>query len=343
MALGDAVRYNEKWLACAYFHKKSGMGMTVKKYRVLTLLSCIGMFLVLIAGVLVTNTGAGEGCGTDWPLCNGRFVPAYTLESMIEYSHRAITGVVGLLIAAAFVATWRWKPARNKESLTYAGGALFFTFLQAILGMMAVKWHQSSLVMALHFGISLFAFSCTWLLYTLAKREAMWSKTDGDHAVGVEGKPAKMLTVPKSLYKSVVAVLVYCYAVVYLGAYIRHTSSAGGCVGWPLCNGEVVPELAGATGIAFAHRVAALLLLLLVALLTLNIRKMAGAGSELGSIASGTLLLTIVQVFSGGLLALTLGDENVYIFTSLLHTIIISALFSMLCLLAVRVRQLSRS
>ncbi|KIL36239.1 cytochrome Caa3 oxidase [Cohnella kolymensis] len=317
--------------------------MTVQRYRILTLLSCIGMFLVLIAGVLVTNTESGEGCGTDWPLCNGRFVPAYTLPSIVEYSHRAITGIVGLLIGASFIVTWRWKPARNKESLTYAGGALFFTFLQAILGMMAVKWQQSSLVMALHFGISLFAFSCTWLLYSLAKRDTMWDNTDGRTAAGASGMTVKALTVPRTLYRSVVAVLAYCYVVVYLGAYIRHTSSGGGCTGWPLCNGEVVPELGGVTGIAFAHRVAALLLLLLVGLLAWNVRKAAGAKSELTSIASGTLLLVILQVFSGGLLAMTLDNEDVYVFTSLLHTIIIAALFSMLCLLAVRVRQMSRS
>lgn len=335
MELQEIVRYNETWPLCAYFHKKSGIRMTLKKYRVLTLLTCIGMFLVLIAGVLVTNTESGRGCGDDWPLCNGRFVPAYTVESMVEYSHRVISGIVGLLVGATFLITWRWKPARSKESLTYAGGALFFTFLQAILGMMAVKWEQSSLVMALHFGISLFAFTCTWLLYSLAKRQALGQKVSNPAALNI--------TAPKTLFRSIVAVIVYCYAVVYLGAYIRHTGSAGGCEGWPLCNGDVIPELAGATGIAFAHRIAALLLLVLVGLLALYVRKAAGAKSELASIASGTLLLTIVQVFSGGLLALTLGNEDVYIFTSLLHTLIISALFSMLCLLAIRVRQSSRS
>ena len=45
----------------------------------------IGMFLVLVNGALVTKTESGRGCGDDWPLCNGKFVPAYTLESMIEY------------------------------------------------------------------------------------------------------------------------------------------------------------------------------------------------------------------------------------------------------------------
>jgi cytochrome c oxidase assembly protein subunit 15 len=72
------------------------------------------------------------------------------------------------------------------------------------------------------------------------------------------------------------------------------------------------------------------------------VRKSAGNTSELASIANKALALVFLQVLSGGLLALTISNEDVYIFTGLLHTIIISALFSMLVLLAIRARQLSR-
>jgi cytochrome c oxidase assembly protein subunit 15 len=250
-----------------------------------------------------------------------------------------ISGLVGLLVGATFIVTRFWKPAHRKENMLYAGGALLFTVMQAVLGAMAVVWEQSSLVLALHFGISLFAFTCTWLLYTLAKRQAGENSGSVNENAGLD-KPLSSL--PKALYRSIVAVLVYCYGVVYLGAYIRHTSSGGACDGWPLCNGDVVPELSGSTAVAFAHRIAALLLLVLVAILVGYVRKTAGKPSELASIANKALTLVILQVFSGGLLSLTLSNEDVYIFTGLLHTIIISALFSMLVLLTIRARQLSR-
>lgn len=328
--------------------------MTEQRYRILTLLTCIGMFLVLIAGVLVTNTDSGRGCGTDWPLCNGKFVPAYTVESMVEYTHRMVSGIVGLLVGATFLATWLWKPANNKESMYYAGGALLFTVAQAILGAMAVLWEQSSIVMALHFGISLFAFTCTWLLYKVVKRRTMPALAPAAGARGTAAASRSAATartdaarlarpLPAGLFSSIVAVLVYCYFVVYLGAYIRHTSAAGGCDGWPLCNGEVVPELSGVTGIAFAHRIAALVMLIVVAVLYFYVRKVAGQSTELTRIASGSLLLVGMQVLSGGLLALTLSNEDVYIFTGLLHTVIIAALFSMLCLLAIRTKQMLRT
>ncbi|BBI35114.1 COX15/CtaA family protein [Cohnella abietis] len=321
------------------FTKKSGMGMTSQRYRLLTLLSCIGMFLVLIAGVLVTNTDSGRGCGSDWPLCNGRFVPAYTVESMVEYTHRMISGLVGLLVGATFLVTWFWKPARHKENKLYAGGALLFTVMQAILGAMAVVWEQSSLVLALHFGISLFAFTSTWLLYLTVKRQTL----PNNHAAAKQPKSLPVTTIPKAVFRSIVAVIVYCYGVVYLGAYIRHTSSGGACEGWPLCNGDVIPELSGSTTVAFAHRIAALLLLVLVAILVIYVRKSVGKQSELVSIGNKAIILVCMQILSGGLLSATLSNEDVYIFTGLLHTVIISALFSMLILFAVRARQLSKA
>ena len=68
------------------------------------------MFVVLVMGAAVTNTGSAEGCGRSWPLCNGRLVPEFTVSTAIEYSHRAVTGVEGLLVVAltaAMLGFWR--------------------------------------------------------------------------------------------------------------------------------------------------------------------------------------------------------------------------------------------
>ncbi len=318
--------------------------MTFQRYRLFALLTCIGMFLVLIAGVLVTNTDSGRGCGTDWPLCNGKFVPAYTVESMVEYSHRMISGIVGLLVGATYLITRFWKPARRRENLLYAGGALLFTVMQAILGAMAVKWEQSSIVMALHFGISLFAFTCTWLLYKVVKRQTAELNGHGNASETVKERlpQPSAVSIPIGLYRGLIALIVYCYGVVYLGAFIRHTSSGGACEGWPLCNGEIVPELSGSTAVAFAHRLAALLLFVLIAIVSFYVRKTAGASSELASIGNKALVLVVLQILSGGLLSFTFTNEDAYVFTGLLHTVIISALFSMLVLLAIRMRQSMR-
>ncbi len=313
------------------------MGMTARRFRILSLASCIGMLLVLLAGAIVTNTGSGEGCGTDWPLCNGKFIPAYTLESMVEYSHRFVTGIEGLLVLAAFAASFFVKP-RSREAIGYASGALLFTVIQAILGMMAVIWPTSDAVMAIHFGISMIAFSLTWLLYVWARRH---EKALANPQADAAAERASSRSVPASLFKWVLAVMAYCYIVVYLGAYVRHTSTAGGCVGWPLCNGELIPELTGVTWPAFAHRLGAFLLGIVIAVLFVYTRKVTGS-RELTRSAAMALGLVVLQILSGWLLTETLNNEDVYVFTALLHTFIICILFNTLCLLAVRAYQLSR-
>ncbi|WP_254639388.1 heme A synthase [Cohnella sp. GbtcB17] len=343
--------------------------MTARAYRLLALWSCIGMLLVLIAGVVVTNTESGRGCGTDWPLCNGKFIPAYTVESIVEYTHRAVSGLEGFLVFGVFLLTMRLKPV-NREARLYAGAALLFTILQAVLGMLAVIMPTSDAVLAIHFGISMVALTSTWLLYAWARRwdRALRTGDAGDWPIPMGALPAPASldggrqsstaatnirpshggvratagSVPAGLFGWILAVIIYCYAVVYLGAYVRHTDSAGGCIGWPLCNGEVVPELSGATGIVFAHRLGAIVLFLFIAAIALLVRRRTGGHEELTRIGYVSLALVILQSLSGWLLTATLEHHDVYVFTSLLHTIIISILFSALCLWAIRAWQLSR-
>lgn len=295
-----------------------------KRFRILANLSCIGMLLVLLAGALVTNTDSGRGCGDDWPLCNGKFVPAYTVESMIEYSHRVVSGLEGILVAVVFFSIYRrYKREGNayREPMQYAWYALLFTIVQALMGAAAVMWPQSPPIMAIHFGISLVAFAATALL-------VIWCYRDK------KGVVEKTLY-PRKLMPWALAASVYCYVVVYLGAFIRHTESAGGCLGWPLCNGEVIPEMTGATGIAFIHRVAAAILGIVLIALYFYIKRTTG-NSSLTKSSLAIVVLVIAQIFSGAWLVNTIGNDSWFLFTSLLHNLIIVALFALIVDLVIR-------
>ncbi|GGF96815.1 heme A synthase [Paenibacillus abyssi] len=296
--------------------------MVSSRYRMLTIAACVGMLLVLLAGALVTNTDSGRGCGDDWPLCHGKFIPAYTLESMLEYSHRAVSAIVGFLVLALFIVTMMYH-RKSKEAVIYTSSALFFTVLQALLGAAAVKWPQSPPVMALHFGFSLLALASTMLIVMWAYRN---KKAKSDQV---------RISVPRSVYRWSWIIFVYTYVVVYIGAFIRHTDAAGGCVGWPLCNGQVIPEMSGATGIVFVHRVAALILALAVIGLAVHIHKVSGHdGLKLTS--KWTVGLVVFQIFSGALLTMTVTNDNVFIFTGLLHNLIVSAYFGIIADLCIR-------
>lgn len=305
-------------------------------YRKLTIVTCIGMLIVLLGGALVTNTDSGDGCGTDWPLCHGKFIPAKTLESAIEYSHRFLTGVVGIFVVWTYIATHRLVRSmdrRDTEPLWYAASILVFTVVQALMGAAAVKWPQSAQVMALHFGISLFAFASTLLLVIWVYRQR---DAERDAVRDAEYRPI----IPRGIFPRVLAAFIYTLIVIYLGAYIRHTDSAGGCgTDWPLCNGAIVPNLEGATLVAFVHRLAAALFLLVIVLLYAYIRRVNQGDKYLTASAAWVLGLTVAQVLSGALVTWTVANEDWFIFTSLLHNLIICGLFSLLADMCIRSRK----
>lgn len=308
-----------------------GEGLRANTLKWLAYITCIGMMLVLLNGALVTKTGSGQGCGAEWPLCNGKFVPAYTITSMIEYSHRAVSGLVGILVLVLFIAVWRHVKER-KDAWWYALIAFLFTFIQAIMGALAVVLGQVPAVMALHYGFSLIAFAGTLLLSIVLNK---WSR-------GLDDNAPSDLYVSGRFRTATWIVTLYAYVVVYIGAFVRHTEAYGGCQGWPLCNGEIIPELHGTTLIAFIHRVAALILFVAVATLAHFAYHNHKQIRELRIIGVCALILCAAQILSGAWVVFTLGDENAGLFAGLFHTVLIAGLFGVLCYMSVRVWQMGK-
>nr|WP_311198756.1 COX15/CtaA family protein [Paenibacillus sp. YPD9-1] len=281
-------------------------------------LSAIGMFLILAMGALVTKADAGRGCGDEWPLCHGKFVPAHTISSFIEYSHRLVVGVVTLILIATFYLVFRY--VKRADAKWFITGTIVMTLIQAVMGAMAVIWPQSSVVLALHFGLSLLAFAFSLLLALIF---TPYGDYDGAGVVRGGFKALVWITA------------VYTYIVVYLGAFVRHTSSSGGCSGWPLCNGEVIPELSGATGIVFMHRIAALLLFFCILTLYIQAKKRYDATDKMVLGSKWALIFVLLQIISGAVVTWSMTNETAYLFTGMIHAMIIACLFGFLSYLCV--------
>src|SRR5256884_9332699 len=74
-------------------------------FRRLAFLAAFFAYLQIALGGVVRVTGSGLGC-PDWPLCNGRPYPAADVHSIIEYSHRTVGAVTGVLLIATVVLAW---------------------------------------------------------------------------------------------------------------------------------------------------------------------------------------------------------------------------------------------
>src|SRR5699024_4600127 len=185
------------------------------------------MLFLLLGGALVTKTDSGMGCGRHWPGCNGQLIPdEITTEVLIEFSHRVVTGVVGILIVV--LAIWSWIAIRHvRETKFLAFIAVFFLILQALIGAAQVLWGQGDFILALHFGISLISFASVFLL-TLIIFEVD-KKFDADR-----------LRVGNKLKWHTVGVTIYSYIVVYTGALVRHTNSELVCLDWPFCDNSAI-------------------------------------------------------------------------------------------------------
>jgi cytochrome c oxidase assembly protein subunit 15 len=284
--------------------------------RWLSLAATIGMFVVLVMGATVTNTGSAEGCGRSWPLCHGQFIPSFAVATAIEFSHRMVTSVESLLVfALAAVALLGWRQRREVQVLVPL--MVFTLLLQAGLGAWAVMRPQQALVLAAHFGVSLTAFASVLLTAAF-----FWQEGGRERL--------RALPLPRHFRTAVFGVIAYVYLLVYLGAYVRHISASLVCTDWPLCNGAVFPGFTGPVGIVFMHRLAALGGMLLVVGLVVWSRRLRAERPDLYGASLAALALILVQSLSGALVVWTRLD----LFSALAHAAIVTLLFGSLSYLA---------
>lgn len=131
------------------------------------------MVLVILEGAIVRATGSGAGCGSHWPLCNGDFVPRHPrLATLIEFTHRSMTGVCTVLVAAVIGWTFLAQPRKSRvRKAALWSGVLLVT--EALLGALLVLGgyveHNASntrvLVQSVHFTntmLLLGALSLAW-------------------------------------------------------------------------------------------------------------------------------------------------------------------------------------
>jgi cytochrome c oxidase assembly protein subunit 15 len=90
--------------------------------------------LVILWGAVVRATGSGAGCGAHWPTCNGVVVPvAPSMGTLIEYSHRATSGIALLLVALLLHQVRRHREPGHLARF-WAGTSMVLILSEAAIG-----------------------------------------------------------------------------------------------------------------------------------------------------------------------------------------------------------------
>ena len=89
---------------------------------------------VVLWGAYVRATLSGDGCGDNWPLCNGVAVPVEpSLKTIVELTHRVTSGLCWIGTLVMWVVALRGF-GRGHPTRSAAGWSLFFMTTEALVG-----------------------------------------------------------------------------------------------------------------------------------------------------------------------------------------------------------------
>jgi len=256
--------------------------------------TAITYFLILVGG-LVRASGAGLGC-PDWPRCFGGWIPPLSAADLpaqfdasqfnatlmwTEYLNRVLGMAVGFLILATAVSAWRHH-RREPRILWTSIAALLLTGFQGWLGGRVVAHELAAWLVTIHMIVALVIVQMLLYLTVVAQDKP-------------EGLSPQSAGGDKSLGLSVRALIVITVIQIALGTQVR------GGVDAALDAGTARAEALATVGwVDYAHRDAAIVVLLAAVLLTV---WLSSRHSPLIRWSYAVLALAALQVTIGMLMA----------------------------------------
>ncbi len=238
------------------------------------LLAAIFAYLQIALGGVVRVTGSGLGC-PDWPLCNGRPYPPADLNAIIEYSHRTVGAVTGVLIIATVVAAWAVFRTRRPAVAWLATASVIAVAVEGGLGGVVVVSELKPWLVAVHLGLAMIILGCLIATAVLSMPQTP----------GIEGASFRRLAA---------AAVAGTYILLLSGSSVVATQADESCRSWPVC------DFTSVNTFALLHRGVALVAgLLIIVFLVAAYRR----GLRLLGVATAIVLL--LQVAIGAASAVT--------------------------------------
>ncbi len=254
------------------------VGRPLQVLSIVTLFSVLG--LVVLGGV-VRLTESGLGC-PDWPLCHGQIIPPMNTDTLIEYSHRLMASVVGLLVVVTAFGIWR-SYRRDPWLMAPAGIAVLLLLVQVLLGGFTVLRELSGEMVMAHLATAE-ALLAVLVVLSLAAMGRVGA---------IAGPPERRLSLMAA------ATLLMAYAVLLTGSYVTVSGSTPACgTAWPLCDGGILPGSHHAA-MHMVHRVAGLVAAVLMAFTLVAAWRRRQRDGWLGRLSLAVAVAFGIQIFVG--------------------------------------------
>jgi len=140
----------------------------------LSLIGLAGVYVVIILGAFVSQTDAGLAY-PDWPLFDGKLLPADSQAGYLHYVHRVIAGLAGGVLAGALIVALRRRAA---APIVWGLSAAFALYVaQSLFGAANIWLDLATWVRIVHLALA----SAVWavLVFTL-----IWALSRPEHAYG---------------------------------------------------------------------------------------------------------------------------------------------------------------
>lgn len=282
----------------------------------LAVAAALATFVLIAVGGIVRATNSGLGC-PDWPGCSTQL----DAHALIESSHRAVAGVVALLIfTVAVLALLRRRDDPTTALLAVVAAVLVVG--QALLGAAVVLLELPFRLVTLHLGV---AFVIVALAVVIADRavRGRYPARAGERALTTLAAATGGLVLAQTL----------------LGSWMSGRGAALAFGDFPLMDGSIFPPLGSeAEVLHWLHRALAVVVAAVVAVtVTAVFRSTRDGWTRRFAAAAGALVAA--QILLGGANVLT-GLAPVFV---VLHLVGASLLWGALVALTVSARRVERA
>lgn len=260
--------------------------------RVATRSVAFAVFLLLLAGALVTSTESGLAV-PDWPLSYGKVMPPMVGGILYEHGHRLIAAAVSTLVGLELGALLFFLEGK-KAVKVLAAAAFGAILLQAALGGLTVILLLPPAVSSAHAALAEIVFALTAVVALMCSKT--WEELEN---LSLNG--AKV----RSAFQWTLIATAAIYVQIVLGAVMRHTGAGLAIPDFPAAFGGLWPSAdelqRRGVGLHLAHRVGAVVVLVLVLSAARALARLSAANPVFAGFAAAWTGLVAIQILLGAL------------------------------------------